>query len=169
MKWISLAPCVALVAASAAIEYRDSRHSAHGSQELAPVASAVNPLGPKAIGGTYEDSTCGMLRLNPDGSYSASESGQCGVPYGDAAGRWSATKTTLTLTPSTEHGTMRDGLRTLDIVDLGERLILLRPSDRVLFKQSGIKRVSCFQREDQFVDNDLIGLFVRGHSDKQLR
>jgi hypothetical protein len=136
---------------------------------VTPANSPGNVLGPKVIGGTYEDSTCGMLRLNPDGSYYASESGQCGMQYGDAAGRWSATRTTLTLTPSRENGTIRGRLRTLDIVDLGDRLIFLRPTDRALFKQSGIKRVSCFQREDQFVDNDLIGQFVRRHPDKQLR
>jgi hypothetical protein len=166
MKWISIALCVALVAASAAVEYRDSRHTEHGSQELTPAATPVNRLGPKVIGGTYEDSTCGMLSLNPDGSYYASESGQCGMPYGHASGRWSATKTTLKLTPSTEHGTMRGGLRTLDIVDLGKRLIFLRPADRVLFKQYGIKRVSCFQRQDQFVDNDFVSVFVRRHPER---
>ncbi len=169
MKWISIAHCVAMVAASAAVEYRVSRHTTHRTQELGSSASAVNPFGPKVIGGTYLDSTCGMLRLNPNGSYYASESGQCGMQYGDAAGRWSATKTTLTLTSSRENGTIRGRLRTLDIVDLGERLIFLRPIDRALFKQSGIKRVSCFQREDQFVDNDLIGQFVRRHPDKQSR
>jgi len=87
MKWISIAPCVALVAASAAVEYRVSRHTTHRTQELGSSASAVNPFGPKVIGGTYLDSTCGMLRLNPNGSYYASESGQCGMQYGDAAGR----------------------------------------------------------------------------------
>jgi hypothetical protein len=176
MKWISLASLIVMVVGGGVVSYyaADKQPPAAdaATRITAPVTPAqppVNVLGPKVIGGTYEDSGCVIVTLKPDGSYIAAETGQCGMPYWDAAGRWSATKTTLTLTPSTEHGMTRGRLRTLDIVDLGERLIFLRPSDRALFKQYGIKRVSCFQRQDQFVDNELISQFVRHHPDKQSR
>jgi hypothetical protein len=116
-------------------------------------------LGPKVIGGLYHTGYGLQITLNRDGGYSAYHYGQCGMIYGEAAGRWSVSKTTLTLAPVTERGTMKGRLGTLQIVDLGERVAFVRPIDLALFVNSGADHVKYFQREDQFTGRTMTSAF----------
>ena len=119
-----------------------------GSQ-LNPLPQGARPasaLGAKVIGGCYRDSSYFVLNLKPNGTYTLKH--RCGAA---AAGVWSATKTTLRLTAISEHGWLHGSLRSLDIIDIGDRVVFVFPADRVCFNKECPDLLCCFQREDQFV------------------
>jgi hypothetical protein len=110
---------------------------------------------PAKLAGTYyagagRGSIC--LTLKPNGTYAAEWHG-C-MTYGEASGTWRIAGSTIMLSPLKEWGMLKEYLETLDIVDLGDQIVLVRPEWRIGFEESVRAHPrfvgDCFQRQDKF-------------------
>jgi hypothetical protein len=90
------------------------------------------------------------LTLHPDGIYKGDWYG-CLGHYGSATGNWSVSNNILTFSPFQEAEMMKGYLRQLDVVQTEGRVVFVEPRNRAHFKEYGICRLWCFQRQDQIV------------------
>jgi hypothetical protein len=108
---------------------------------------------PANLVGTYYAGGGICLTLKPDGTYAAERHGCVGI-YGEASGKWRIAGSTLFLSPLKEVDMLKDYLRTLDIVELGDQIVLVRPEWRIGFEETVRENPrfvgGCFQRLDKF-------------------
>jgi hypothetical protein len=132
--------------------------AAAGIRDSRPVNRAVpNPgafPGPKELGGEYVQG-CGLcnkyLNLKLDGSYSLQYEYCLGRD--EVAGRWTLQHATVTLEELSVVGRPPKRPRSLFVMDLGNRLVLVPPDYWDRFRRGGSLEIFTFQREDQLAEN----------------
>jgi hypothetical protein len=165
MKRLPIASVMAIFAASGAA--LSSPPEKHPPKVAVPAPAAATFVG------TYNLDQSLLrhnLTLNPDGIYVATAT-LCSFPNGAAVGNWRVTGKTLILSPFTETDVMKGYLRSMDVVNEGDRFILLRPEDRASLNAESdnvlyffILHLWSFQRTDQMPKHKAVQGLARDFS-----
>ena len=87
------------------------------------------------------------LTINSDGTYVADLHGCRGL-YGEAAGKWRLSASTLILSPLKETGTM-SRITVLDVLERGDSEVVFVAPERHGSLKSGVRPSTCFMRIDK--------------------
>jgi hypothetical protein len=155
MKWISIASLIAIVVGGGAA-------LSSPPEKRPPQVPVPAPNAAKLAGIYYHGDGVGVniyLSLKPDGSYLADLYG-CGGFYAEARGNWGIAANTITLSPFQKEDPLRGYLRTLDIVNVANRFVFVRPEGRERFEEHradalnpSVGRYWCFQPRDKMPKN----------------